>query len=293
MRKRLIWITVIALVLLSLIVGLNTARNAVGWQPLTQSPAARSQMLAPAWRLVRPATPGPHKAAILLSGCDGVHDNMDYWAQVMRDQGRVAMILDSHEPRGLNIAQSWRAVCAAQILTGAERAGDLAIALHALRMMPGIDASDVAILGASHGGWTVMELMALLGGAAPPPGLDAWPAPQPSLARQIGPVIMLYPYCGILSGGALAHWPGRAHGLMILAQNDAITDPEQCREMAAVLAGHGADIDVVTLPGVNHGFDQQERSALSTLEFDAQARAKARALVIDALGPSPGRAFGL
>ena len=32
--------------------------------------------------------------AVLLSGCDGVHDNMDWWAGVMLAQGRAVVNLD-------------------------------------------------------------------------------------------------------------------------------------------------------------------------------------------------------
>lgn len=268
---------------LVLVLALNTARNALGWQPLVETPAARLAALAPAWRIEAAPGPGPHKAAILISGCDGVHDNMGWWAARMRAQGRTSLILDSHRPRGLDRAQSWRAVCAGQLMTGAERAGDLAVALAALREMPGVDPEDVAILGTSHGAWTAMELMAALDRPTPPPGLSAWPAPPAVLAAQIGPVALLYPYCGLLSGAGDAVWPKGARGLMLLAGQDSITDVPACERMAQ---GLRADLWVVTLPGVDHGFDQQDRSALSVLEFDAGARARAGQLV-DQLIASP------
>ncbi|MTH77667.1 dienelactone hydrolase family protein [Paracoccus aestuariivivens] len=284
MQKRLILMGAGAGVAIILaILGLNTARNAAGWQPITQTPAERLEMLAPSWRILQPATPGPHKAAILLSGCDGVHDNMDYWAQVMLKQDRAVMILNSHEPRRLDRAQAWRAVCAGQILPGAERAGDLAVALTAMHRMSGIEPDDTLILGASHGGWTAMEFMAGLTKNTPPPGLTAWPDKPASLAAQIGPVVLLYPYCGILSSGEERRWPEGTAGLMILAQKDSITDPEACRKMADKLAGKGVGINVTTLAGTDHGFDQRERSSLSPLEFNQPARDKATKLVTDFL----------
>ncbi|MTH62733.1 dienelactone hydrolase family protein [Paracoccus shanxieyensis] len=280
MRQRLTVLAVTAVMVLVLL-ALNTARNAVGWQPLVEPPEARAQMLAASWRLLTPPTPGPHKAAVLLSGCDGVHDNMEFWAQQMLAQNRAALILDSHTPRNLGVAQAWRAVCAGQVLTGAERAGDLAVALAELGKMPGIDTRDVAVLGASHGGWSVMELMAAFQRPDPPPGLAAWPAPRADLQAQIGPVVLLYPYCGLISGAGAAHWPAQAHGLMLLAQHDSIVDSAACRTMTAKLVAQGADLKAVTLPGVDHGFDQSERSALSPLKFDARARDRAAMLVAD------------
>ncbi|RDW13597.1 dienelactone hydrolase family protein [Paracoccus thiocyanatus] len=291
MRKRLILVLAL-LGLAALALGLNTARNYAGWQPATQTPAERLARLKPHWRILRPDGPGPHPAAVLLSGCDGVHDNMDYWARQFVAMGRAALILDSHVPRLLGKAQAWRAICAGRCCRGAERAGDLAVALAALRDMPGIDASDVALLGASHGGWTAMELMRQLGGDEPPPGLTAWPAPPGSLAAQLGPVVLLYPYCGLLNGAAGGPWPGHVRGLMLLAELDSITDSADCRQMGKDLGAQGAHLAVTTYPGINHGFDQRERSLLSPLEFDAQARARAtrdiRSFMLG-FSPRPGR----
>lgn len=279
--RRLIWACA-ALAAMLLLIGANTGRNVVGWQFVAETPAERRAMLEPGWRLILPDGAGPHPAAVLLPGCDGVHDNMDLWARVLRAQGRAVLILDSHGPRGLTRWQSWRAVCAGQVLTGAERAGDLAVALSALAGMPQIARDDVLLLGASHGGWSVMELMARLGGAVGadvPPGLTDWPDAPETYAARIGRVVLLYPYCGALSSAAARGWPDGIQSLMLLAEHDRITSPDDCRAMAAALAGQGTDIAVETIAGVDHGFDQRDRSALSPLRFDAAATAKAAGLI--------------
>lgn len=249
------------------ILGVNTLRNAAGWQPVTQTPAERLALLSPRWRLITPEGPGPFRAAILMSGCDGVHDNMDLWADRMVALGRAALIVDSHGPRALDQAQSWRAVCAAQVLTGAERAGDIAVAQAALAAMPGIDAGDILLLGASHGGWSVMEYLDQLGGQTVPPGLSDWPLPPETLASGIGPVVLLYPYCGVISRAGDAKWPEQVRALMILASEDSVVDSGKCQAMAQQLVQAGADIEVAVLAGADHGFDQSERSVLSSLDY--------------------------
>ena len=281
-RRRRHWLIGLAagLLLLLVLIGGNTARNAARLQPLQNTPAELLARLSNDWRLVRPDGPGPHPAALLLSGCDGVHDNMEYWAGVMADAGRAALIIDSHTPRGFDRLQSWRAICAGQVLTGAERAADIAVALQALRGMPGIDAEDVALLGASHGGWAVMEFMQLAAEAdAPPPGLEEWPAPPLESLAQVGPVVLLYPYCGWASGAGAARWPKNNRGLMVLAGEDSIVSPQSCREMADTLAAKGANLELLTIADADHGFDQQERSALSSLDFNEGQRAIATAAV--------------
>lgn len=267
-RKRLIIGALLLLVAIMVIAGANTARNAVRWQPFTQTPQQLHDLLSPYWRLTLPEGPGPHKAAILMSGCDGVHDNMDFWAQHFVAMGRAALIVDSHHPRLLDKNQAWRAVCAAQVLPGAERAGDIAVAMAALQARDDIDTSDLALLGASHGGWSTMELMQLLQQDAPPPGLTEWPAPRVQLEAMIGPITLLYPYCGLVSRGGEALWPHHAKGLMILGSEDSITDSEKCLEMARDLQTRGANLIIEVIKGADHGFDQHDRSILSPLKFN-------------------------
>ncbi len=83
-----------------------------------EAPEVRQARLAPGWRLLLPEGAGPHPAAILLSGCDGVHDNMDFWADLLVRRGRAALIVDSHTLRGLDADPAWRLVCAGLALRG-------------------------------------------------------------------------------------------------------------------------------------------------------------------------------
>jgi dienelactone hydrolase len=197
------------------------APQAAGWTLRDESPQRRTERLAAEWRLVLPEGPGPHPAAILLSGCDGVHDNMDFWAAEFVRRGRAALIVDSHTPRGLDRFESWRLVCSAIALTGAERAGDVAVALEALARNDAIT-GDVVLFGASHGGWTAMEFVALASSGETPPGLTAWPGPPAELLSQVSALVLLYPYCGMLNDADADSWRGAPPTKMILAEEDSI-----------------------------------------------------------------------
>lgn len=290
MRKRFVIAAALVLGVIAAMLGANTARNAAGWQPVTQTPAERLALLAPGWRLIQPEGAGPFRAAILMSGCDGVHDNMDLWARRMVALGRAALIVDSHGPRGLDRMQSWRAVCAAQLLTGAERAGDIAVAQAALAAMPQIDPRDMLLLGASHGGWSVMEYLDLLDSGALPPGLGQWPMTAERLAAGIGPVVLLYPYCGVISRAGDAEWPAHVRALMILSSEDRIVDPEKCETMAQGLVRDGADLRLAVLQGADHGFDQREHSVLSSLDYVQEYVDQAAAMIDDFLRGEEGAA---
>ncbi|WP_026381807.1 dienelactone hydrolase family protein [Afifella pfennigii] len=254
-----------------LAVSLNAARQAARLTIFDEAPEARAERLSEHWRLLMPDGPGPHPAAIVLSGCDGVRDNMDYWAAEFVRTGRAALILDSHSARGLNRLEAWRLVCAGQALTGSERAGDVAVALQAMKQMEDVS-EDVVIFGASHGGWTAMEFVAHAVSGERPTGLALWPAPPDELLRTVSALVLLYPYCGRLNGAEPESWNGAPPTLMILAEKDSIVDTQACLSRAAALGQTTATVETAVIAGADHGFDQRDKSVLSSLVFDADKR---------------------
>jgi hypothetical protein len=51
--------------------------------------------------LVRPEGAGPFPAVVLLHGCDGIQPFQEQWAADLADWGYVALLTDSHGPRGI------------------------------------------------------------------------------------------------------------------------------------------------------------------------------------------------
>ena len=268
-RRALIAVSIfVALTLL--LAATNTLRNRAGVAIIDVAPAERMELLQAAWRMVPPDAPVETARALLMSGCDGPHDNMSYWASILSQGGRPSLILDSHSPRGFDDFEMWRLMCAGQILPGAERAGDIAVALTATK------SDQVTLLGASHGGWAAMELLDRLATGEVPPGLTEWPDRPETLARRIDRVVLLYPYCGMMNGARGGDWSKLPPILLIAAENDTIVSTPACVALADTLRNLGATIRVEILPDVNHGFDQGERSALSPLRLVPEARSEAR-----------------
>lgn len=267
--KRALLIAAALAVLVLAGLGANTARHWAGLAGSSEAAARRRAELAPFWRVVAPPR-GTAEAggAVLLSGCDGVHDNMDFWAGRLAARGYRALILDSHRPRGLDRFEAWRLVCAGQVLPGAERSGDLAVAL----ADPALPAGGRIVLGASHGGWAAMEFLRLALTRQVPPGLDRWPASPADLLRRLDGVILLYPYCGLLNGADEGDWTAAPPILMVLAAEDQIISTPACEDLAERLRERGARLRIEVLPGADHGFDQQDHAALSPLDFDAALR---------------------
>lgn len=270
MRQRIKRAGLVAAALALLVLALMAANTWRQWAGLTgtsDTATAHRAQLEPFWRVVTKDSPQTG-GAVLLSGCDGVHDNMDFWANHLAGQGRQALILDSHGPRGLDQYEAWRLVCIGQVLSGAERAGDLAVALSD----PASPAGGTVVLGASHGGWTTMEFLRLAVSGQVPPGLRLWPKEPARLLEDLDAVVLLYPYCGLLNGADEGDWSASPPILMILAAEDRIVSTPACRDMATRLQARGARIKLVVLLEADHAFDQQERAALSPLSFNAAQR---------------------
>ncbi|AUM75422.1 dienelactone hydrolase family protein [Paracoccus jeotgali] len=261
------------IVLLLAGIGANTVRNRAGLTPVHDSIAERVAELAPFWRMVPPQAALSQARAVLMSGCDGPRDNMDFWAGLLAETGRPGLIIDSHSPRHLDGWELWRLVCAGQVLPGAERAGDLVAGLSLTGRAP------VVLLGASHGGWTVLEFLAQAVTGTTPPGIEGGPARPDNLLPQVQAVVLLYPYCGLLNGADQGDWQNAPPILMVGAAEDEIVSTPACAALAERLRQRGARIDWHVLPGAGHGFDQRERAAFSTLTFDPAQRAHAADLV--------------
>ena len=267
-RKRWLWLWILTGIVAVVLVAaaLNSLRNWAGIAVVTDTPAERLALLEPDWRMVPAGTAVADAGSVLLSGCDGVHDNMDYWAGVLAGRGYPGLIVDSHAPRGFDKLESWRLLCMGQLLPGAERAGDLATAVAAT------DRDRVILLGASHGGWSVLEFLRQSRSGDLPPGLSEWPAPPAALHDKIAAAIVIYPYCGILNGAAEGDWSDMPPILMILAGKDELKVTPACQRMAEDLRARGARLELVLYDDAGHGFEQQERAPLSTLIFRPELR---------------------
>ncbi|HVL20366.1 MAG TPA: dienelactone hydrolase family protein [Amaricoccus sp.] len=269
-RRRLVLGIGLGVALAGALVAGNVAGRYTGWTVARMAPAELSAKLAPYYQVATPEGRGPFPTALLFSGCDGPKDSMERWSAALVAHGWATLVVDSHAPRGLAGGERWRLVCIGQALMGSERAGDVLVALADARRMPFVDPGRIALLGASHGGWAIMDLLALDPPAALPFNLRAAPGPGDPLAGLAG-VVLLYPYCGEASRARAHGWRRPVPTLFVLAEKDSIVDPADCARIADALESRGLPIETLTLAGVDHGFDQAEKAPFSTPEFDPVA----------------------
>lgn len=284
MRRWLLWIGGAA-VLVAAALAINAFRGRLGWSATPQPPETIASLIVPAMRWTLPEGEGPHPVALLLSGCDGPQPNLDRLAAGLEDVGWASVIIDSHGPRGLDDVQLWRLVCAGQLLNGAERAADIAITLAELRKRPEIDRERVALVGLSHGGWAILDYLAMARAGTLPPLLTSWP--EAIVADPVGGIreaVFFYPYCGPASLGSVYVLPAEPSYLFLLVEGDTIANERHCLEIAGRLLSVRADVAVTVYEGVTHSFDAEQHSVLSTLEFDPGTTEAATSALLDFLG---------
>ena len=234
----------------------------------------------------RPQTPGPLPAVVLLHGCEGVSENSHRWASWLRDQGYLALIVDSWTPRGLKETCSFTV----EDPPNTARLDDTIGALRYLHAMPEIDRTRIGVMGWSNGG---VFAMAVVNG----PSLERAKArgvvvPEPGYAAAIG----VYP------GGCESLSRERAVKplLGIIGDADDWTTATSCAHMVDAMRSRGADATLQLLPGAYHYFDfvGQRRTVLAhvgndnkpggccgaTVEYNEAAFTTARRRVAEFLG---------
>lgn len=282
-RKTGIWagFIVVSIAVLAVVNGL---RGRAGWTATQLTPEALAQQIVPSFAWSVPPGEGPFPSAILLSGCDGPKSNLANMAEALAEHGWLSVAVDSHGPRGLDQVNLWRLVCAGQLLNGAERAADIAIALDELMKRDDVDRSRIALIGFSHGGWSILDFLALSVQSEVPPLLTSWPE---SIAARPHDVIssatFFYPYCGPAARGSVEPLPPEPAYFFLLVDGDTIANERHCFETAGRLLSVGADVSVRVFSGVTHSFDQEQKSGGSVLEFDAEATERATRATLEFL----------
>lgn len=204
--------------------------------------------------LYRPDGLGPFPAVVLLHGCHGVSDSTRDWARWFRDQGYVALIVDSWAARSMTEGCSPQSTD----LPNTERFDDAVGALRFLHTRPEVDRGRVGVIGWSNGG---VFAMALVNG------------PSHERARRRSVIL---PEPGFQA--AVAVYPGGCYSLVnelavrpllvLLGDADDWTLPGPCVEMVNAMRGRGGDVSIVLYPGAVHYFDVvgQARTFLPEVE---------------------------
>ncbi|RKQ96696.1 dienelactone hydrolase family protein [Maricaulis maris] len=223
------------------------------------------------------ATTGPVPTVIMLHGCGGLRQVQLAYAEDVLAAGYGVIIVDSLSPRGIDRFGAMSQVCTALRLWGQERAADIPAVIAMAHDNPAIDADRLALVGWSHGGWTVLEALDFAAEGRASPAI----APQPDAPLDgVRLAVTMYPYCGFpvrADGRAFPdHIPLRA----ILAERDMIAPHRDCERLFDRSDAAGIAVDFEVWDGLTHAFDEPNPPPDPRIEYNAGAAQRARAQLV-------------
>jgi dienelactone hydrolase len=189
----------------------------------------------------------PVPAVALVHGSAGVGANVDRWAQELNGMGVAAFLLDSFTGRGI-----------VQTVTDQSQLGSLAMIVDAyrgldlLRRHSAIDASRIAVMGFSKGGFAALYA-----------SLKRFRQMHGTAGVEFAAYISFYPACNTtyLEDEQVTDRPIRVfHGTA-----DDYVSIEPCRNYVQRLRRAGKDIRLTEYAGARHAFDNPLYSPIRSL----------------------------
>lgn len=232
--------------------GLMSFANWQGWTQSRYDHAGLASQLRPSLRYYVPEGEGPFPTVLQFHGCGSAVSSQDDWGLYFASQGYAAIVVDSLTPRGIARLEAISTVCTAVQLTSLERAGDILAALHLARELPFVDADQMFLAGWSHGGWSIMDLMAMDLSQTAPPNLFA---AAPEDLDGVQGMILIYPYCGFPSQSRTEGWQNVVPGVVILGEGDTVAPAAHCLATLDRLSTDGIELEYLVYPNTGHDFD--------------------------------------
>lgn len=194
--------------------------------------------------LFRPPGTGPFPAVVALHGCGGLWREQGKlslrhadWGERLAAAGFAVLMPDSYGSRGLG------SQCGVKDLTvraGRERVADAAAARIWLQQRSDIRPGQVALIGWSSGGSTV--LTAIRKDRSPADG-------RPDFTRAIA----FYPSCRMQSESP--SFAARMPLLILMGEADDWTPAAPCNYLTKAAQARGEKVEFVLYPGAVHDFD--------------------------------------
>jgi dienelactone hydrolase len=233
---------------------LLTLSVAVPTQAFAETLQQRITRLEPHFTVARPDASGRAPVVIMLHGCGGPRPFTEGMARVATEAGAAAILVDSFAPRRISRVAAIATVCTGAQLQGRERAGDLYAAIAWARTQSWADPERIVAMGWSHGGWTIMDALALRSGAemARATRIDDLPAePLEGLAG----TLIVDPYASVGSYAGRRDWRLAPRSIAVLCGRDYIVGTP--RGPLERQRARGAPIDIHFFEDATHAFEDE------------------------------------
>ena len=242
-------------------------------------------------QLYMPEGEGPFPVVLQFHGCGGMKNLQARWAETARGAGWAVLVVDSYGHRRIDRFGAYATVCTGLQLWGRERAGDLYAMLEWTRTQGWADPSRIAAAGWSHGGWTVLDAMALQPGAEAEKVTRLSGLRDEPLEGLVGAFI-LYPWQGF---GALAPSRGLrfdAPVQAIVGTGDSVVGGRYVARTLSAMKTPRLPINVEVFDGATHAFDEIEAQDWR-VKYSPELTVRAHGMYTDFLSglgkASPGR----
>jgi dienelactone hydrolase len=231
--------------------------------------------------LYMPEGEGPFPVVLQFHGCGGMKNLQARWADTARAAGWAVLVVDSYGHRRIDSFEAYATVCTGLQLWGRERAGDLYAMLEWTRTQGWADPSRIAAAGWSHGGWTVLDAMALQPGAEAEKVTRLSGLRDEPLEGLVGAFI-LYPWQGF---GALAPSRGLrfdAPVQAIVGTGDSVVGGRYVARTLSAMKTPRLPINVEVFDGATHAFDEIEAQDWR-VKYSPELTARAHGMYTDFL----------
>ncbi len=213
--------------------------------------AARWAKLEPHIQIVGPDDDRPRPTVLLFHGCGGLRAHLPRYAEAAKAAGWRAVIVDSYAPRSWGRAFTLTAVCTGLALRGYERAGDVLAVIHGISRRSDVDASQLALGGWSHGGWSIMEMMS----ETPAPRRMGVADPGVVDLSGVKAVWLAYSYIGAWAFNRMKPWRLHPRVFALTAGRDHLTTVRNAERVNAMIRAGGAEVESWVVDGT-HAFDE-------------------------------------
>jgi len=216
--------------------------------------AQRVARLEPHFKVRRPQRTGRVPVVLMLHGCGGQRPFQNQMAEIAAEAGAAAVQVDSFAPRNLSRAAAIATVCTGAQLHGRERAGDLYAAVAWARSQAWADPARIVAMGWSHGGWTVMDALALRSGAEMARCTGLQDLPEEPL-HGLAAAFIVYPYASVGSYCGRRDWRVAPKSVAVLCGRDYIVGTP--RGPLERQRARGAPIDIHFFAEATHAFEDE------------------------------------
>jgi dienelactone hydrolase len=215
----------------------------------------------------------PRPAVLLFHACNGVRHHIHDYARQAVALGWRAFVIDSFTPRGWDHTAAVSLVCSGLALQGYERSGDVLAAVWGISQRADVDASRLVLAGWSHGGWSIMDLMAQ---RLTRPGEARLSDPDPAVLTGVKGVFLVYPYVNFPALSNHHSWARAPRTLAVLAKQDFLTPHPHGEATFAHLGAEGLPVETLNLDAT-HCFDEDAVHFGPFMTYDPGAHAATQA----------------